>query len=91
MLLDSGNAKSAGRRSLVQGQSLEGKCLAPSGNFLLASLFEALLVLEESGFVGPQLQPLFISEKNPAAVLLSSNLFLYLTGKPPSDRSLSRI
>lgn len=69
MLLDSGSTKSAGRRSMVQGYSLERKFPAPSGNLLPASLFGALLVLEESGFVHPQLQPLFRSEKNPAAVI----------------------
>lgn len=70
MLLASGNAKSAGRRCLVQGHSLEGKFPAPSRNHLPASLLEALLVLEEPGFVGPQLQPLFSSEENLAALLL---------------------
>lgn len=68
MLLDCGNANSTGRRSLVQGHSVEGKFPAASGNLVPASLFEPL-VLEEPGFVGPQLQPVFSSEKNLAAVL----------------------
>lgn len=69
MLLDSGNAKSAGRRSLAQGHSLEGKFPAPSGNLVPALLLKLLLGLEGPGFVGLQLQPLFSSEKNLAAVL----------------------
>lgn len=68
MLLDSGNAKSAGRRSLAQGHSLEGKFPAPSGNLVPALLFE-LLGRDGPGFIGLQLQPLFSSEKNLAAVL----------------------
>lgn len=62
MFLDSRNAKSTGRRSLVQDHSLEGKFPAPSGNPLPAALFEALLAHEESEFVGPPLQPLFREE-----------------------------
>lgn len=53
MLLDSENTKSAGT-SQVQGHAFEGKLSVPSGN-LRASLFEALLVLEESGFGEPKL------------------------------------
>lgn len=69
MFLDSRNAKSTSRKSLVQDHSLEGKFPAPSGNHLPASLFEALLAREESEFVGPQLPPLFSSEKNLATGL----------------------
>lgn len=67
-LLGSRNAENADRRSLVQGHCLEGKCPAPCGNLLPVSLFEAL-VLVEYGFVGPQLQPLYSSEKNLATAL----------------------
>lgn len=69
MLLGSRNAENAGRRSLVRGHSLEGKCPAPCGNLLPVSLFEALLVLVEYGFVDPPQQPLFSSEKNLATAL----------------------
>ena len=89
LLLNSRNAESTGRRSLVQGHSLGGKFPAPCGNLLPASLFEVLPVLE-CGFVCPQLQPLFRSERNPAAVLWTSNLFLHFPEKPPPDRNWSR-